>query len=128
MTLWLANVIQLYVTQVLSVKLELRFSIFSTINDKVNYYSFIINILPPSHNISKKNTFYLSQNINKKDKFLSFPRFFLFILIKLNANYFQFSLSFIFSITNGQWKLFLHLPIKLFPKKTQKTILQILML
>jgi len=47
--------------------------------------------------------------------------------MKLNANYIQFSLSFIFSITNSQRKLFLHLPIKLILKKIQKTILQILM-
>jgi len=59
-------------------------------------------VLPPSHNVSKKNIFSLSQNISKKNKLLSFSIFFLFTLIKLNANYFQFSLSFIFSITNSQ--------------------------
>ena len=50
----------------------------------------------------------------------------LFILMKLNENYIKFYLSSIFFITNSQWKLFLHLPIKLISKKTQKTILQIL--
>jgi len=39
--------------------------------------------------------------------------------MKLNANYIQFSPSIIFSIINSQWKLFLHLPMKLIPKKIQ---------
>jgi len=70
--------------------------IYIVLNEKGDSHALL-----PFHNISKKNTFFLSQNISKNDKLLSFPRFF-FILIKLNANYFQFSLSFIFSITNSQ--------------------------
>jgi len=38
--------------------------------------------------------------------------------MQITFNY--ISLSSIFSITSSQWKLFLHLPIKLIPKKTQK--------
>jgi len=48
----------------------------------------------------------------------------IFFKEKLNANYIQFALPFIFSIINNQRKLFLHLPIKLISKITQKTMLQ----
>jgi len=43
---------------------------------------------------------------------------------KLNAKCIQFALFFIFSIINNQWKLFLHLPMKLISKITQKIMLQ----
>jgi len=35
-------------------------------------------------------------------------------------NFLSLSLSPIFSIINSQWKLFLHIPMKLISKKTQK--------
>jgi len=46
----------------------LKFSIFNALN--TSFHKKLL--LPPSHNISKKNSFSLSQNISKKDKLLSY--------------------------------------------------------
>jgi len=50
-----------------------------------------IYILPPSRNISKRNSFSLSQNISKKDKLLLYLILFLKKIIFFNKNFCIFS-------------------------------------
>jgi len=79
-------------------------------------------------NYKQKNSFSLSQVISKTNQLLSYLimlfQKIIFSKGKLNPKCIQFALSFIFSITNNQWKLFLHLPIKLISRITQETLIQ----